>query len=139
MRLKSEEIITAEVILRAGSGSRTFHGPTESGENSTRDHDEREPGPPPAALVTVLGTFQALGFEMGDLRGMSFPISGRVEKFAAVFRTDLRRNAVGSLECLDESGLPSLELPLSSLPGGVTRFIETIVFLPPEELLPGTL
>jgi hypothetical protein len=137
MRLESDEFITAEVVLRIGGSGRLS---PENGASVPRKYRNRtEPGPSPAALVTVMGAFQALGFEMGPLQGMSFSISGSVQKFTHVFQTVLRRNAVGSLECVDEAGLPSLELPLSGLPSGVTRLIETVVFLPPDELLPDSL
>lgn len=140
MRLQSDEVITAEVVLRVRNGRRAPAKNSTGGRRPERAGLEPvAPGPSPAALVTVMGAFQALGFEMGPLQGMSFPIWGSVDKFAHVFHTVLRRNAVGSLECVDEGGLPSLELPLSDLPSGVTRFIETVVFLPPDELLPDSI
>lgn len=90
------------------------------------------------AIRTTAGYFSGAGFEVGDVVGISFSVSGPPELFAHVFgqRVDLRAGRAGRIEsAATESG--SLEFDLGSLPPEVAEHVRAVTFTPPPDFGPG--
>ena len=109
--------VSAQVLLRPASG-RPIGGRDEITSENIRNY-----APPPEAVALARRTFEADGFDVGLMVGVSFSIAAPVSTFERVFKTPIE----GS----------TLELPLDALPESLRRVIETVTFERPVDFGPG--
>jgi hypothetical protein len=112
--------VSAQVLLRPASGRRI------GGRDEITSENIRDYAPPADAVALARRTFEADGFEVGPLVGVSFSIAAPVSTFERVFKTPIT-----------VEGRSSLELPLDALPEPLRRVIETVTFERPVDFGPG--
>jgi hypothetical protein len=112
--------VSAQVLLRPASGRRI------GGRDEITSENIREYAPPADAAALARRTFEADGFEVGPLVGVSFSIAAPVSTFERVFKTPIK---------VDDRS--SLELPLAALPESLRRVIEAVTFERPVDFGPG--
>lgn len=125
-------LLSAQAIVRAASGKR-LRG---SEPITTRTLAEHAPSREDTAAAQA--AFRAAGFEVGELGGISFSVSGhkaRFEQFAGVELDVDERGAVALAGKKAPSG--GLELPLDRLPPELRGRLEAIAFAPPADLHEG--
>jgi hypothetical protein len=113
--------VSAQVLLRPASGRRI------GGRDEITSENIRDYAPPADAVALARRTFEADGFEVGPLVGVSFSIAAPVSRFERVFKTPIT-----------VEGRSSLELPLDALPEPLRRVIETVTFERPVDFGPGS-
>jgi len=126
MRLKKNEIISAEVILRSASGQEI--GPETLITSENLDIFT----PPPDAYSIASRFFRSMGFEIGPMSGLSFSITAPVGIFEEMFEENLQRSVKGGIECVGGS----LEFSLAYLPENIRRIIQTVTFTEPPDFGP---
>jgi hypothetical protein len=109
--------VSAQVLLRPASGRRI------GGRDGITSENIRDYAPPADAAALARQTFDADGFDVGPLVGVSFSIAATVSTFERVFKTAI----AGS----------TLELPLDALPEPLRRVIEAVTFQRPVDFGPG--
>ena len=125
--MKSEKIVSAQVVLTAASGARP--GP----KTRLTTENIREWTPSAETIVRVSGELRDMGFEIGECVGNSFSITGAARLFEASFRTKLREAGGGVLFADD-----GLELGLEKIPSALRAQIVTITFTRPPDFGGGT-
>jgi len=130
MSLQPQQIIAAQVVLRAASGK------SPSGHAIITAENLKEFAPSEEAVARAKAAFSGAGFEVGPLVGNSFSITAPVGTFENVFKTELRRQEHGGIESVREHSSTSLELPLGALPPSVATLVAAVTFTPPPDFGP---
>jgi hypothetical protein len=122
--------LSAQVVLRPKDG-----GELTGDEAITSDTVERYL-PSPEAASRVAGYLQGAGFEVSDVAGISFSITGPQALFEERFGDRLERRRERGVESVrTENG--RLELSLDRLPPEVARHVQAVTFTPPPDFGPG--
>lgn len=127
MTLDKQEIISAQVILRAASGKAHEDMPITSATLG-------EAAPPARAVAQAQRYFRERGFEVGEWVGISFSVSGPVTLFEAVFAVHLSWSDDEGIQAMREDGTQDYELPAEGLPPALG--VEAVTFTPPPEFGP---
>ncbi|HEY7496781.1 MAG TPA: hypothetical protein VIH59_37460 [Candidatus Tectomicrobia bacterium] len=130
MSLQPQQVIAAQVVLRAASGK------APGGHSLITAETLKEFVPSEEAVARVKGAFRVAGFETGPLVGNNFSITAPVSTFEQVFQTELRSQEHGGIESVREDGSTSLELPLGALPPSIANSISSVTFTPPPDFGP---
>jgi hypothetical protein len=121
--------LSALVVLRPKGGRLT------GDEAITSDTVDRY-RPSPEAASRVAGYFQGAGFEVSDVAGISFSITGPQPLFEERFGERLERRREGGVESVrTEKG--RLELSLDRIPPEVAGHVQAVTFTPPPDFGPG--
>ena len=121
-------IVSAQVLLRPASG-RPIGGRDEITSENIRDY-----APPPEAAALARRAFEADGFDVGPMVGVSFSIAAAASTFERVFKTPIEVDA-GRVGVTRGQG-SSLELPLDALPESLRSVIEAVTFERPVDFGP---
>ena len=130
MSLQPQQVIAAQVVLRAASGK------APDGHSLITAETLKEFAPSEEAVARAKAAFSTAGFEVGPLVGNSFSITAPVGTFEKVFKTQLRRQEHGGIESVRQDGSTSLELPLGALPASVANPVAAVTFTPPPDFGP---
>lgn len=130
MNHESEQVVSAQVILTSASG-KTFDGET----NLTAENIA-EYVPAPETVVTTQAAFEALGFEVGEMVGISFSIIAPIETFEETFGTSLVYDEEAGIQSAYDDGSLGYELPLESLPDPLAENVVAVTFTPPPDFGP---
>jgi hypothetical protein len=122
-------IVSAQVLLRPASGRRI------GGRDEITSENIRDYAPPAEAAALARETFEADGFDVGPLVGISFSIAAPVSTFERVFEASIAVEA-GRVSVTRGKG-SSLELPLDALPEPLRNVIEAVTFERPLDFGPG--
>lgn len=127
--LAAQAPLTAQVIVRAASGKR-LQG---SEPITTRTLAEHQPSP--GDVEAARAAFEAAGFDVGSLGGISFAVTAPQERFEQLFGIELDVDERGAVSLAGKKA-PSggLELPLDRLPATLRDRLETVAFTPPADL-----
>jgi hypothetical protein len=95
--------------------------------------------PDPEAARRIADHLRSAGFEVGDLVGISFPVTGPRSRFEAVFGVELRvgESASGAVTRATTAD-GDLELPLDRLPDEIAGPVTAVTFTPPPDFGPGS-
>ena len=121
--------VSAQVLLRPASGRRI------GGRDEITSENIREYAPPAEAVALARKTFEADGFDVGPLVGVSFSIAAPVSTFERIFKTSIAVDA-GRVS-VTHGKTQSLELPLDALPEPLRKSIEAVTFERPLDFGPG--
>jgi hypothetical protein len=130
MSLQPQQVIAAQVVLRAASGK------APGGYSIITAENLKEFAPSEEAAARVKVAFSIAGFETGPLVGNSFSITAPAGTFEKVFQTELRYQEHGGIESVREDGSTSLELPLGALPPSIASSVASVTFTPPPDFGP---
>ena len=119
-RQKSSQL-SAQVVLRPASGIVPVEPIT------SKNIEQILPSPNAAALAR--DSFAAAGFEVGNLVGNSFSITGPLALFNKHFKTSIAAPS-------RERRMARLELPSSALPRRVAGVVQAVTFTPPPDFGP---
>jgi hypothetical protein len=129
MASKKAKWVSAQVLLRSASGKAVGGDTVISADNIA------EYAPSPGAVSAAQQAFQAAGFEVGPMVGISFSIAAPIRTFEQFFRVKIKQQKDGSLEVLQNGVSYGLELPLNAVPRTLSGLIAAVTFEPPAELL----
>jgi hypothetical protein len=124
MSLEKEQVVSAQVVLRSASGKVIDSETTITSENI------QDFAPSPETVAKASQAFAALGFDVGEMVGISFSISATVGTFEQVFKTTLRQDEQGGIEAVQADGSGSYELLLDALPDSLTNLVVAVTFTP---------
>lgn len=127
--MPSDPTLSAQVVLGPAGGPQD----TEVTAATLDAH-----APDPAAVERAADHLRAAGFEVGDLVGISFSVTGPRSRFEEVFGVNLTvgEETSGTVtHATTEHG--ELELPLDQLPAEVTRQVTAVTFTAPPDFGPG--
>jgi hypothetical protein len=130
MSLQPQQVITAQVVLRAASGK------APGGYSIITAENLKDFAPSEEAVARVQAALSTAGFETGPLVGNSFSITAPAGTFEKVFQTELRYREHGGIESVREAGSTSLELPLNALPPSIASLVVSVTFTPPPDFGP---
>ncbi len=92
--------------------------------------------PDPTSVINAQTRFNALGFQVGLMVGISFSITAAQSVFERVFKVTLHRNKREGLEVVKNNRLAGYELPLEKLPKELKGLIYAVTFTPPQDFGP---
>jgi hypothetical protein len=122
--------ISAQILLRPAAGARLADA------EITAANVERL-RPAIEAADRVRRFFAGAGFEVGDLVGNSFAVSGPMSRFERVFGHPVEGDESG-LGWRRQGGEVTLELPPEAIPREVAEHVTVVTFTPPPDFGPGT-
>jgi hypothetical protein len=126
----SDPMLSAQVVLGPAGGPQD----TEVTAATLADH-----APDPAAAQHVVDHLHGLGFEVGELVGISFSVTARRSRFEEVFGTPLTVGEETSGTITNVTTIHGeLELPLERLPADVRRDVTAVTFTAPPDFGPGS-
>lgn len=123
-------LLSAQVVLRSASGKRM------AGSAPITAANVADYLPSPETVAAAKRAFSELGFRVGEVAGISFPITADEETFETVFHTRLRKGERGEVTVAGNRGAASYELPLGTLRERVRRHVEAVTFSPPPDFGP---
>lgn len=129
----SEEIknlISAVVVLYSKSGEQP------SGRVVITAETLHKYQPDPTSVLEAQKRFNALGFQVSPVVGISFSITAPQSVFERVFNVLLQRNDKGGLEVVKKKRLAGYELPLEKLPKELKGLLYAVTFTPPPDFGP---
>jgi hypothetical protein len=125
----SDPMLSAEVVLGPAGGPQD----TEVTAATLADH-----APDPEAARHVADHLRGAGFDVGDLIGISFPVTARRSRFEEVFGAPLTVGEETSGTITNATTVNGeLELPLDRLPEDVRRAVIAVTFTAPPDFGPG--
>ncbi len=127
MKLKKDEIVSAQVILYPASGMRINGSVTITAENLS------EFLPSQSAVTSAINAFRSRGFEVGPFVGISFSITGPVSIFEETFGMHLHRGEDAAIEFVVGERVNVKELTHERLPKELQESVQTVTFPPPVE------
>jgi hypothetical protein len=130
MALSKEQVVSAQVLLRAASG-KPITGDTVITSDNIKDF-----APAAEAVARASAAFAAARFEIGPAVGISFSITAPISTFEKVFKTQLRLAPGGGVEAIKADGSGSYELPLNALAAGLANLVTAVTFTPPPDFGP---
>ena len=130
MHLEKEQIVSAQVVLRAASGKAI------DSETIITTENIQDFAPSSETVARASEAFAAAGFDVGEMVGISFSIAAPVNTFEQVFKTRLRRDERGGVEVIQDDGSGSYELPLDALAESLADFVVVVTFTPPPDFGP---
>ena len=92
--------------------------------------------PDPNSVLKAQTRFNALGFQVSPVVGISFSITAAQSVFERVFNVLLQRNDKEGLEVVKEKRLAGYDLPLDKLPKELKGLIYAVTFTPPPDFGP---
>jgi hypothetical protein len=122
--------LSALVVLRPKDG-RSLTG-TEAITSDTVDRYR----PSPEGASRAAGYFRDAGFEVSEVGGISFSITGPRSLFEERFGERLEPRREGGVDSVRTEG-GSLELSLDRLPPDVAGHVQAVTFTPPPDFGPG--
>jgi hypothetical protein len=122
--------LSALVVLLPKDGGR-FTG-TEAITSETVDRYQ----PSPEGAARAAAYFREAGFEVSEVGGISFSITGPRSLFEERFGERLEPRREGGIDSVRTEG-GRLELPLHRLPSVVTGHVQAVTFTPPPDFGPG--
>jgi hypothetical protein len=129
MPVDDSELISALVVLRSASGADPVAATAITSENIGSF------APAPEAAAAVARFFASHGFRVDPLVGVSFSITAPAERFSELFGVPLERRSDGAIVAV-QSGTETLELPLTTIPDEIRRFVSAVTFTPPPAFGP---
>jgi hypothetical protein len=130
MDLEQNKLISAQVLLRPESG-RVIGTETAITSENIKDYL-----PSGETVNQTKKYFTEMGFDVGELVGISFSIAAPVSKFEETFNSTLCKEENGGIKATSEDGSIKYELPLGSLPKSVADLVIAITFTPPPAFGP---
>ena len=130
MNHDKDQVVSAQVLLQPASGAAI------DGETVITSENIQDFAPSPGAVAAAQEEFVALGFEVGEMVGVSFSITAPVETFEEVFGTSLSVDEQMGVQFVDEDSSQAPELPMDSLPGSLSDHVLVVTFAPPPDFGP---
>jgi len=127
---KDKQIVSAQVILRAGSGEDAPSPASVTAENVHRYLPSAE------NFKKAQDYFAKLGFDVQASYGNSFSITGSTARFEKVFNTKLLETEKGGVRSLPKNREESIELPTGKLPKELKKIVTAITFSEPPDFGP---
>lgn len=126
---RDDPTLAAQVVLRPASGAAP---PAEQLTAATLRRYE----PSAHAAATAQAYFRETGFDVGDLVGISFSVTGPRSRFEAVFGDTITVDDAGPGAAGVMVAGGGRELRLDLLPGDVAAAVQAVTFTPPPEFGP---
>lgn len=127
--MKSDKIVSAQVVLAAAGGARPGPQTRITAENI------HEWTPSAETVTRLTGELRAMGFEVGACVGNSMAITGAARLFESGFRTKLRESGRGGVQFADGG----FELAPAKIPAVLQKQIAAVTFTPPPDFGPGAM
>lgn len=128
MLIDPAQVVSAMVIMRSASGI------VPDPNIEITEKNIHLFAPDTAAARRMATAFQALGFDVGPLVGISFSITAPARQFIKVFQTDLTQVDDGSIHAEKNGNRDDLELPINNLGNTITENVYRITFTPAADL-----
>lgn len=120
MALKAEEIVSAQVVLRAASGKAPDAYVTAETLNQYL--------PSPEMAAQTRAAYASAGFEVGPLVANNFSITAPARTFERVFHTRLSRAARGGIHCVSADGSAQADLSLQAADKELSQHVAVVTF-----------
>jgi hypothetical protein len=120
-------MITAMVVLAAASGAALPR------DGSVTSATVGAHAPDPGAAAAAADRFRAAGFEVGNIVGVAFSVTGEPALFEKVFGYAVEINDAGEPFFETDAG-STRELPAAGLPDALALGVEAVVFSPAYDL-----
>lgn len=130
LAMKSDQIVSAQVLLRAASGKRP-----DARALITAD-TINEWMPSAESVVRVSQVFRTLGYEVGELVGNSLSITAPVRLFESLFHTRLKQSKDSGIQFATPGRSPDYELATEKIPADLKELIVAVTFTPPPDFGP---
>ncbi len=130
MALQPQQTVSAQVLLCAASGKSPDRDSRITAENI------KDWLPSGEIALRVRDVFRLLGFEVGDLVGNSFSITGPVHLFESVFKTRLRQLNSGGIQFSTTAQASNYELASQKIPDDLREYVAAVTFTPPPAFGP---
>jgi hypothetical protein len=130
MGLENDPVISAQVLLRSASGKKI------TGETVITSKNIGDYTPSSDTVAKATDALTKLGFEVGQMVGISLSISAPASTFEKVFGMPLRQGEDGGIQVLGADGVPSYEIPRTAWPKKIARLAVAVTFVPPPEYHP---
>lgn len=130
MRARAPSTLSAQVVLRPASGRALDPGQAITASNI------REWLPSQDAVDIASRAFRDAGFDVGNVVGNSFSITGPSALFERTFDTRIRAERGGTVKATHADRREAYELPLHALPQEARRIIDAVTFSPPPDFGP---
>ena len=130
MTLEKDQIISAQLLLPAATG-RVVDAETLITADNIGDY-----APSSDTIAKVTDAFAKLGFDVGEMVGISLSITAPASTFEEVFAVQLCQQKDGGIMALHEDCIETYELPLKALPEQVADLVMSVTFTPPPDFGP---
>jgi hypothetical protein len=122
------KLISAQVILPPAQG-------TIDGNTQVTSENVQSLAPAPEGVAKAREEFERAGFEVSELYGISFSVTGSVKLFEDFFKVKLEEDKPKGVYVATR-GDAQYELPLKNLPENLRDLITTVTFSPPPDFGP---
>lgn len=129
MSANKQDVISAQVVLRPASGKALT-------PESITAQNIGDFAPSPDTVARATAALRAMGFEVGNVVGNSFSITGPPRTFENLFDVRVRPTERGGVTATREGGPGTYELPVDALPDSVRDLVEAVTFTPPPDFGP---
>ncbi|MGR8980664.1 MAG: hypothetical protein ACU84H_11335, partial [Gammaproteobacteria bacterium] len=123
------QIFSAEVVLMPASG-RVIRDEQITAGNI------KDFAPSPDAVEKARQFFASAGFNVGNVTGISFSITGPSPVFERVFNVKVAVGARGAACVVNQSGGSGIEFPLDAIPATIRSHVTSITFSQPLDFGP---
>lgn len=130
MSIEKQQIVSAQVLLRAASGRPLDRNALITSE-TLADY-----APSANTVATATETFAAMGFTVGYFVGIGFSITATIETFERILQIKLSVVEGGGVEAVREDGSASYEIPLDAIPRPIADLVDAVTFTPPPDFGP---
>lgn len=130
MRVKGETVISAQVLLTSASGKKI--GP----ETLITSANVEEYTPAAKTIAQASEVLTKLGFEVGELVGISMSITAPASTFDRVFGVPLSQTSDSSIQVIGADGSLRQEIPSHTWPKPLSDLAVAITFVAPPEFGP---
>ena len=130
MTLEKDHLVSAQVTLPAATGRVVDAETLISSDNIS------EYAPSLDTVAQVTDAFAKLGFDVGEMVGISLSITAPAGTFEEIFAVRLCQQKDGGIMALHEDCTTTYELPLKALPEHVAGLVMSVTFTPPPDFGP---
>lgn len=130
MSVEGDRVISAQVLLRSASGKKI------TGETVITSKNIGDFTPSSDTVAKATDALTKLGFDAGQMVGVSLSITAPASTFEKVFGVQLRQSERGGIQVLGDDGLPHNEIPRAAWPKAIARLAVAVTFVPPPEYHP---
>jgi len=132
MPSKNAQLLSAQVVLKSATG-KAFDGQTAITAENIAEYS-----PSQDTVAAAAAGFSEAGFEVGNMVGNSFSITGPKSTFEKFFEIKLQVEDSGEVKLASKDGGGGYELPLNALPRNLSQLIHAVTFSPPPEFGPSS-
>ena len=128
MRLEGDPVVSAQVLLHSASGTKI------TGETMITSENISEYAPSADTVAQAFAVLAELGFQVGEMVGISLSITAPASTFEKVFGLRLSQGEDGGIKVVANDGATGDEVPATNWPERLADLAMAVTFVPPPEL-----